>query len=631
MSLRDQLRLAAFAKHTFSLKIHLHRWIIIKACYYIRNMKLKRPSGANEYDTLADMDPDAAVSSQVPIGYHSAVCQHADSLQSPHGTPQSLSPPGRVASAGAELEVKPVNFKKRKISARMSLSDGEEHPTSPAKRPYSTMPIGRKDSPRTSLKSFYASGPGSLENIPPLQSQAHHFSPPLGPASESGRIHLSPLANNELNGVSRPPGAAQTSTLGSFTPVNTGSFTAVNTPPALRETAREDPRAPSRDPHLSSPTQNHRDAPTYTSPYEPASKNSTTTQNHPDPRPVPSMSTSPALPHGFQPTAGSPVANGPNGVSTRESPILQHAHQPHVTPQSQPQALPPVSSQLPTPVQPPAQLQASPPTRVLPQPLISNQHQPPSRSNTPSLHHQGRSLPPLIPSRSGTPLAQVATLPPPQASVVQPVAVPPVPIVQSTPVYGTQPMLAQQPPATAPSGYVPPPPHQHPPQHPIHHQPVLKSQAPEVAQVVPAPHPASRAAVATTDFRLLQCEVTAGLFTFFYPRSTSPPDEPALLQRLHTLWYHGGAHFERDLGPHYDLISKIFTAWLHERQAITALRHSLASQPGVTPMGLVDRLLAMNDLRVMRLKWKNMSTVDGLSPEDLLCMAFRVMTKHGRK
>jgi hypothetical protein len=42
-----------------SLKIHLHRWIIIKACYYIRNMKLKRPSGAGEYDTLADIDGES--------------------------------------------------------------------------------------------------------------------------------------------------------------------------------------------------------------------------------------------------------------------------------------------------------------------------------------------------------------------------------------------------------------------------------------------------------------------------------------------------------------------------------------------------------------------------------------------
>lgn len=44
------------------LKIHLHRWIIIKACYYIRNMKLKRPSGANDYETLADIDGDGGVS-----------------------------------------------------------------------------------------------------------------------------------------------------------------------------------------------------------------------------------------------------------------------------------------------------------------------------------------------------------------------------------------------------------------------------------------------------------------------------------------------------------------------------------------------------------------------------------------
>lgn len=60
-----------------SLKIHLHRWIIIKACYYIRNMKLKRPSSANEYDTLADMDADADPNSppkpQLQVGNPSSI------------------------------------------------------------------------------------------------------------------------------------------------------------------------------------------------------------------------------------------------------------------------------------------------------------------------------------------------------------------------------------------------------------------------------------------------------------------------------------------------------------------------------------------------------------------------------
>lgn len=152
---------------------------------------------------------------------------------------------------------------------------------------------------------------------------------------------------------------------------------------------------------------------------------------------------------------------------------------------------------------------------------------------------------------------------------------------------------------------------------------MLKSQHPEPAQATAA---ISRQSIPTADLRLLQCEVTAGLFTFFFPRPSTPPDEAALLQRLHALWFHGESLFRSELSTHYDLVSKILTAWLHERQAIAALRHSMAANPGVSHVGLVDRLLAMNDLRAMRLKWKNMSPIDGMSPEDLLCMAFKVMT-----
>lgn len=51
------------------LKIHLHRWIIIKACYYIRNMKLKRPSGATDYETLADLEGEPGVSADFTSGH----------------------------------------------------------------------------------------------------------------------------------------------------------------------------------------------------------------------------------------------------------------------------------------------------------------------------------------------------------------------------------------------------------------------------------------------------------------------------------------------------------------------------------------------------------------------------------
>ncbi|KAI4619824.1 hypothetical protein J4E83_005681 [Alternaria metachromatica] len=500
-------------EHKDILKIHLHRWIIIKACYYIRNMKLKRPSGANEYDQLADIDAEGL---------------------SPHGTPQSLTPPDPDTVAGADLDVKPINLKKRKSNAHLTMSDDEDPEASPIKRPYSTMPVSRKGSPRKSLKSLYPAGPGSMENIPPMPTHMHRFSPAPGTASEPSRIQLSPLSNNDLNGVSRPPAITQSSAPAGFTAVNNGGFTAVNnTPPPSeppREPTREASREPSREVHRPPPGIGHRHSNSYTSPYEPSSRSAAMARSATEtPRSAPPATPTPASNQGFQAAAPNQPIMAPNKQVT-SAPAIQSA--------------------------PAYGIQLVPTTQDAPP-------APSSKPRAPSNHSQ---------------------------------------------------------PAAAP-------------QHTSPHQPVLKShqqppQPPETAHVVQPPQPQTfpRGSVSTADLRLLQCEVTAGLFTFFYPRSTMPPDEASLLVRMHTLWYHGEPLFRTELSTHYDLVSKILTAWLHERQAIASLRHSMAANPGVSHIGLVDRLLAMNDLRAMRLKWKNMSSIDGLSPEDLLCMAFRVMT-----
>ncbi|KAF2852313.1 hypothetical protein T440DRAFT_553718 [Plenodomus tracheiphilus IPT5] len=587
-------------EHKEILKIHLHRWIIIKACYYIRNMKLKRPSGVNDYDSIADLDGDGL---------------------SPHGTPQSLTPPERGVSMGADFSVKPVNLKKRKSSAHMSMSDGED--VSPAKRAYSTMPISRQGSPRKSLKSIYPAGLGSMENMPPLPTRAHHLSPPPVTGSEVGRVQLSPLSSSELNGAVRSAAISQSSTPASFTAVNTAPFSAVNTTTPVREPSREASRATSKEPQQTSPIHRHRHTHSYTSPYEPASRNTTIAPHPPESRSAPPMNTAPP-PAGPPSVTSGQVSNGSNGTSIRESLNMQHAQHTYIAPQPQPTQTP---SNHPQHLHFNAQPHSSPYGQAPAQPHSQAQSQPPlrplSRSNTPA-HQGGRSLAPHPPSRTGTPLAQVANNQPATATNTQ---APPATTTQSAPQYGIQLVPTQEPPAPPRDFRVQP--NQAPqsaPQHQHAHQPVLKSQVPEHVQIVQAPQVIHRPMVPSHDIRLLQCEVTAGLFTFFYPRSTAPPDEPSLLQRLHTLWYHGEPSFRAELGPHFDLVSKVLTAWLHERQAITALRHSLASQPGVSHVGLVDRLLAMNDLRVMRLKWKNMSTVDGMSPEDLLCQAFRVMT-----
>ncbi|KAH7138982.1 hypothetical protein B0J11DRAFT_422911, partial [Dendryphion nanum] len=204
-----------------TLKIHLHRWIIIKACYYIRNMKLKRPSAADEYDTVADMDVDSPDKSKAA---------------SPSGTPRSGTP---IASESASLSIGPTHYtntRKRKSEIYSSLSDGEERASvesgiTAKKRLYSsaTMPIQRK-SPRKSL----AAARFSSENIPPSPSptsQLQHPPVPVLPASapDGARPLLSPLTSNMLNGAARPINPSPQTSFTAVNPPTVGGFTAVNT------------------------------------------------------------------------------------------------------------------------------------------------------------------------------------------------------------------------------------------------------------------------------------------------------------------------------------------------------------------------------------------------------------------
>jgi hypothetical protein len=56
----------------------------------------------------------------------------------------------------------------------------------------------------------------------------------------------------------------------------------------------------------------------------------------------------------------------------------------------------------------------------------------------------------------------------------------------------------------------------------------------------------------------------------------------------------------------------------------------IESEPSTETMETVERVLAVNDLRILRLKWRTINARDGnqaISTEDLLCRAFAVMTK----
>lgn len=138
------------------------------------------------------------------------------------------------------------------------------------------------------------------------------------------------------------------------------------------------------------------------------------------------------------------------------------------------------------------------------------------------------------------------------------------------------------------------------------------------------PEPFPRESLSTADLHLLQCDVTAQLFAFFYPSSTVALDETSLFVCMRKLWLYGEPLFRAEIPKtHFDLVSNTLTAWIDECEATATLRRPMQAGPG-SRSELVGRVLAMNKVRATR--WKEKSLVDGLSTEDLLCMAFRAMT-----
>jgi hypothetical protein len=287
------------------------------------------------------------------------------------------------------------------------------------------------------------------------------------------------------------------------------------------------------------------------------------------------------VPSTSKPTKGPPLntaaasasfqaINSPaSGVSARNSPVVQHTTRPPLPSHHQPQI--------------PAQ--------------------PTSRSNTPTLHHNHRpSLAHQRSSRSNTPIAPASAAQPAPTSNAQ---IAPAPAVANPDLRRVNGNIAPSIPGV-PSGAH----HGHQP------QPVLKSQI-----VVASPNHNN-----PVDLSLLQCEVLGSLMQYFFPSPNTPPDEAVLLHKMEMLWHLGAHSFRAQCGPLYDLETNVFVAWITERRKIAELRQALKYRPAVPPAEVVDRLLAMNDLRMMRLKWKNMSSAEGLSSEDLLCRAFAVLT-----
>lgn len=540
-------------------------------------MKLKRSSTANEFDPLGDMDTDDLMSPTTKP--HLA--------PSPNGTCNSLSPSIESVpmAAGGDPSARPIISKKRKSSVFNSASDGEEIDSPLVKRPYQSHTLPKiKSSPRKSLKSI--SGSPVSENIPPIQTlgqgQFNAFQSKLAPTSapETNRNLLTPLSSNDLNGTARPFNSAPPPASG-FTVVNSaGGFTAVNTsPPSKDQNARTSAPPPSNM--------------GYASPYDVSPHSSLSA--HPKAHP-PTTSAS----KGFQAINSPPVTNGtvgrappaqPASSSRSNTPVHHHHHHHH---HHRPGVVSKRQSRSNTPI-----------------PLASAAPQNGERNG--ETHAQVKMTSSLSQSSHSGHIMERPADSHPQTklhpNIVQPApAVQPAPHIQPHP--GSRMNHVTASPAAPTANIV----HYAPPV-----QSVLKSHPVESLPPVQPP-------TGVPDIGLLQCEVLGLLMQYFFPKPTSPPDEGLLFHRIESLWHLGAAVFSKQIGQLYDVHSRILLAWIRERRTLQHFRRTLVYKPGVPASEMVERLLAMNDMRIMRLKWKNMTCVTGMSSEDLLCRSLAVLT-----
>ncbi|KAL5395344.1 hypothetical protein PMIN03_013025, partial [Paraphaeosphaeria minitans] len=135
---------------------------------------------------------------------------------------------------------------------------------------------------------------------------------------------------------------------------------------------------------------------------------------------------------------------------------------------------------------------------------------------------------------------------------------------------------------------------------------------------------------APREVTILQCELLQLLLGYLFPRDGYEVEEADLLCSLEEIWAEHEQQFKLAFHRLFASYREALFAWISERRITNQLRSMIESEPSAETLETVDRVLAVNDLRILRLKWRTINALDGdqaISPEDLLCRAFAAMTR----
>jgi hypothetical protein len=133
-----------------------------------------------------------------------------------------------------------------------------------------------------------------------------------------------------------------------------------------------------------------------------------------------------------------------------------------------------------------------------------------------------------------------------------------------------------------------------------------------------------------SEVTIQQCDLLTLLLRYFFPRNGEMVEETALLNSLEQVWASHDKGSRLTTEQVSDCHREVLLIWIMERRKLSELQLMVGRQPSEQTLDIVERVLVMNDLRILRLKWKALKLhVSGqdVAPEDLLCSTFASMTR----
>jgi hypothetical protein len=128
---------------------------------------------------------------------------------------------------------------------------------------------------------------------------------------------------------------------------------------------------------------------------------------------------------------------------------------------------------------------------------------------------------------------------------------------------------------------------------------------------------------------LEQCELLSLLLDYLCPRDGERVEETTILDSLEQVWTSHKQDFESIMDQRFNDHHKALCIWIGIQRMTRQLRMMIDRQPSAQTLEMVRRVRVMNDLRILRLKWKALGVHDhgqDSTLENLLCNTFAIMT-----